>query len=180
MGDLVQFLLRLAICCLLETYWVNPIPGASFGFNHLFSYIAQQIVIVLDQNSLASFNQLLTDAGAQTGTPSMFAPAEVVCYYIVRIILGIASGVLFVVNISSFIFYAVSALFGPLFIPLYMTKNFRGKFYNFIEVLLSFAMIRAVASAFIFVWGGFMNTFMSQTFHGDYSINMWIANLVPC
>jgi hypothetical protein len=30
-GDLTKFLLQLIICCLLETYWVNPFPGASFG-----------------------------------------------------------------------------------------------------------------------------------------------------
>src|SRR5579875_1794875 len=43
-GDLVNFLLRLIICCLLESYWVNPFPGASFGINHFFSYIAQAMV----------------------------------------------------------------------------------------------------------------------------------------
>jgi type IV secretion system protein VirB6 len=37
-GDLVNFLLRLIVCCLLENYWVNPLPGASFGINHFFSY----------------------------------------------------------------------------------------------------------------------------------------------
>jgi type IV secretion system protein VirB6 len=88
MGDLAQFLMRLAVCCLLETYWVNPIPGAGFGFNHLFSYVAQQIVTALDQNSLANFNQLLSDAASKTGTPSMFAPTEIVCYYLVQIILA--------------------------------------------------------------------------------------------
>ena len=30
-GDLTKFLLQLIICCLLENYWVNPFPGASFG-----------------------------------------------------------------------------------------------------------------------------------------------------
>jgi hypothetical protein len=47
-------------------------------------------------------------------------------------------------------------------------------------VLISFAMIRAVAAAFIFVWAGFMNTFLQQTFNGNYSIEMWLANLIPC
>jgi type IV secretion system protein VirB6 len=41
-------------------------------------------------------------------------------------------------------------------------------------------MIRAVAAAFIFVWGGFMNAFIQQTFNGNYSIEMWLANLIPC
>jgi len=40
-------------------------------------------------------------------------------------------------------------------------------------------MIRAVASAFISLWEGFMNTFLQKTFNGDYSIAMWLANLIP-
>jgi hypothetical protein len=41
-------------------------------------------------------------------------------------------------------------------------------------------MIRAVAAAFIFVWSGFMNAFIQQTFNGNYSMEMWLANLIPC
>ena len=40
-------------------------------------------------------------------------------------------------------------------------------------------MIRAVAAAFIYVWSQFLVGFMTQTFHGDYSIAMWLANLIP-
>ena len=178
-GVIVHFLLQLVFCCILETYWVNPLPGASFGFNHLFSYFAQAIVTTLDQNSMANLNALLAEAAAKTGTPSVISVSEQVCYYLVQIILGLASGILFVINVSSFVFYAITALFGPLFIPLYMTSSLRGKFFQFMEVLLSFAMIRAVASGFIFVWGGFMNTFLQKTFNGDYSLGIWLAHLVP-
>ena len=41
-------------------------------------------------------------------------------------------------------------------------------------------MIRAVAAAFIFVWAGFLNGFIQQTFNGNYSMEMWLANLIPC
>lgn len=61
-----------------------------------------------------------------------------------------------------------------------MTKTFRAKFFHFLDVLISFAMIRAVAAAFIFVWSGFMNAFIQQTFNGNYSIELWLANLIPC
>ncbi len=61
-----------------------------------------------------------------------------------------------------------------------MTKTYRGKFLQFVDVLLSLAMIRAVAAAFIFVWEGFMNGFIQQTFNNNYSMQMWIANLIPC
>jgi type IV secretion system protein VirB6 len=61
-----------------------------------------------------------------------------------------------------------------------MTNTFRAKFFHFLDVLISFAMIRAVAAAFIFVWAGFMNAFIQQTFNGNYSMEMWLANLIPC
>jgi TrbL/VirB6 plasmid conjugal transfer protein len=179
-GDLTNFLLRLILCCLLENYWVNPFPGASFGINHFFSYIAQAMVAAFDQHSLDQFLQLLKTAGDSTTMPSFTAPLQILCYVVVQLILGLASAVLFVINCSAFILYGVTALFGPIFVPLLMTQTFRAKFFQFLDVLISFAMIRAVAAAFIFVWAGFMNGFLQQTFNGNYSMDMWIANLIPC
>jgi len=179
-GDLVHFLLRLVVCCLLENYWVNSLPGASFGINHFFSYIAQAMVAAFDQNSLDNLLQLLKSAGDGTAMPSLIAPTQILCYFVVQGLLGVASAILFLINCSAFILYGVTALFGPVFIPLLMTKTFRSKFFHFLDVLISFAMIRAVAAAFIFVWGGFMNAFIQQTFNGNYSIEMWLANLIPC
>ena len=179
-GDLTKFLLRLIICCLLETYWVNPFPGASFGINHFFSYIAQAMVAAFDQSSLDSLLQLLKTAGDNTAMPSITAPVQILCYFLVQILLGLASAILFLINCSAFILYGVTALFGPIFVPLLMTNAFRAKFFHFLDVLISFAMIRAVAAAFIFVWAGFMNAFIQQTFNGNYSMEMWLANLIPC
>jgi hypothetical protein len=179
-GDLTHFLLKLIICCLLLNYWVNPFPGASFGINHFFSYIAQAMVAAFDQNSLDQLLHLLKTAGDGTPMPSLTAPVQILCYVVVQIMLGLASAILFVINCSAFILYGVTALFGPVFIPLLMTQNFKQKFFQFIDVLISFAMIRAVAAAFIYVWAGFMNGFIQQTFNGNYSMDMWIANLIPC
>ena len=179
-GDLVNFLVRLVACCLLENYWVNSLPGASFGINHFFSYIAQAMVAAFDQSSLDNLLQLLKTAGDGTPMPSLMAPVQILCYFLVQVLLGLASAILFLINCSAFILYGVTALFGPVFVPLLMTQTFRSKFFHFLDVLISFAMIRAVAAAFIFVWSGFMNTFIQQTFNGNYSIEMWLANLIPC
>jgi hypothetical protein len=179
-GDLTNFLLRLIICCLLINYWVNPFPGASFGINHFFSYIAQAMVAAFDQSSLDNLLQLLKTAGDNTAMPSFTAPVQILCYFLVQILLGLASAILFLINCSAFILYGVTALFGPVFVPLLMTKTFRSKFFHFLDVLISFAMIRAVAAAFIFVWAGFLNAFIQQTFNGNYSMDMWLANLIPC
>jgi type IV secretion system protein VirB6 len=138
------------------------------------------MVAAFDQNSLDQFLQLLKTAGDNTAIPSFTAPIQILCYVVVQILLGLASAILFVINCSAFILYGVTALFGPIFVPLLMTQNFRAKFFQFLDVLVSFAMIRAVAAAFIFVWSGFMNTFLQQTFNGNYSMDMWLANLIPC
>jgi type IV secretion system protein VirB6 len=179
-GDLTNYLLRLIVCCLLITYWVNPFPGASFGINHFFSYIAQAMVAAFDQSSLDNLLQLLKTAGDGTAMPSLMAPMQILCYFYVQCLLGIASAILFLINCSSFILYGVTALFGPVFVPLLMTQTFRAKFYHFLDVMIGFAMIRAVAAAFIFVWSGFMNAFIQQTFNGTFSMEMWLANLIPC
>ena len=157
----------------------QSVSRRKFWINHFFSYIAGD-GCCLDQNSLDTLLQLLRTAGNNTPMPSLMAPLEILCYFIVQILLGLASAILFVINCSAFILYGVSALFGPIFIPLLMTKTYRAKFFQFIDVLISFAMIRAVAAAFIFVWAGFMNGFVQQTFNGNYSIGMWLANLIPC
>jgi len=174
-GDMVQFMLRLIICLIAESYWVNPIPGASFGFSKLFSYLAEMISQAFDQHALDNLLALFKNMNEGLGSPSLTAPVEWLSYVAIQLVLGLATCIVFFVNISSFILYAVAALFGPVFIPLYMTKTFRGKFLHFVDVLLSLAMIRAVAAAFIFVWAGFMTTFVQQTFNGDYSIAMWLA-----
>jgi type IV secretion system protein VirB6 len=179
MDELKVFLFRFLFCLVIEYYWVNNLPGASFGFNRMFSYIAGAIAQALDQNSLNQLTQLLATAGHNTPMPSVFAPMETFCYWFVEGFLGLASGVLFLINCSSFIFYAVAALFGPLFVPLYLTQTFRNKFLHFVEVLAGFAMIRAVAAAFIFVWSQFLVGFINQTFQGNYSIQNWLANLIP-
>ncbi len=180
MGDMVSFMLRLICCLLAENYWSNPLPGGSFGFNHLFSYMAEMISRTFDQNALSNLQTLLKTLGEGTASPSITAPLELLAYILIQIVLAFSTAILFLINVSGFILYGVSALFGPIFIPLYMTKTFRGKFLSFVDVLLSLAMIRAVAAAFIFVWGGFMNAFVLQTFQGNYSMQMWLANLIPC
>ena len=179
MDEVKTFLFRFLFCCVVEHYWVTNLPGTSFGFNRMFSYVASQISQILDQQSLNQLTTLLNTAGQNTPMPTVTAPMETLCYWFVAGFLALASGILFLVNCSAFIFYAVAALFGPIMIPLYLTETFRGKFLHFIEVLVSLAMVRAVAAAFIFVWSQFLIGFMTQTFQGNYSIANWLANLIP-
>ena len=49
--------------------------------------------------------------------PSLTAPVQILCYFYVQALMGVASAILFLINCSSFILYGVTALFGPVFIP---------------------------------------------------------------
>ena len=179
-GDLTKFLLQLIICCLLESYWVNPFPGASFGINHFFSYIAQAMVAAFDQSSLDSLLQLLKTAGDQTAMPSFTAPVQILCYFLVQVLLGLASAFSFSSICSAFILYGVTALFGPIFVPLLMTKTFSSEVLSLPRCAHRLRHDSCGRRAFIFVWSGFMNAFIQQTFNGNYSMEMWLANLIPC
>jgi hypothetical protein len=179
LDELKVFLFRLLFCSVVEHYWTTDLPGAAFGFNRMFSYIAAVIAQVLDQDSLNHLLQLMNTAAQSTTLPTGLAIYQYFVYFGIMMLLGLASAILFLINSSGFIFYGVTALFGPILIPLYMTETFRGKFLHFVEVLASFAMIRAVGAAFIYVWAGFLTGFMQQTFAGDYSISNWLVNLVP-
>ena len=177
--ELKVFLLRFLFCCVVEHYWVNNLPGAPFGINRMFGYMAQVISAALDQGALDQITKAINTAAQSTTMPAVMAWSEIACYWIVQLFMGFAAAIIFLVNCSGFIFYAVAALFGPIIVPLYLTEHFRGRFIHYVEVLCSFAMIRAVGAAFIFVWSSFLVTFLNNTFQGNYSPAMWAANFVP-
>ena len=78
--------------------------------------------------------------------PSVFAPMEIICYCFVEGFLGIASGVLFLINCSSFIFYAVAAAFifvWSQFLIGFINQTFQGNYSiaNWIANLIPFLTI---------------------------------------
>ena len=81
-GDLTNFLLRLIICCLLEKLLGEPIPRReASALIASFSYIAQAMVAAFDQSSLNNLLQLLKTAGDGTAMPSFTAllPDPLLC-----------------------------------------------------------------------------------------------------
>ena len=181
-GELVLLLYKIAGCSLVLHYWATPIPGAGIGLNKLFSLFAQTIVAVLDQKSLDDLLGLISEAVTKTTPPTLgINVSAVLVYLVVQVLLMLVDGVLFFINTSSVVFYGVAALFGPIFIPLYLSDTLRGKLMHYLDALLSFAMMRAVAAAFIFVWDGLMRSFFRTIFvNDDYSLAVWLGALVPC
>jgi type IV secretion system protein VirB6 len=100
-GDLTLFIVRLIVCMLMISYWVNPLPGASFGLNHLFSYLAQMIVKAFDQNALTTMQNIFATASNGTEWPSITEPAKILCYFVAKLILGFASAIVFMMGFQA-------------------------------------------------------------------------------
>ena len=138
-GDLTKFLLQLIICCLLEELLGEPVPRRELRHqSFLFLHRPGDGCGLRSEFARQRFLQLLKTAGDQTAMPSFTAPVQILCYFLVQVLLGLASAILFLINCSAFILYGVTALFGPIFVPLLMTKSFRGKFFHFLDVLIGF------------------------------------------
>ena len=179
-GDLTKFLLQLIICCLLETYWVNPFPGASFGINHFFStsprrWLRPSIRVLWTRSSPAQ-DCRRSDADAvvhRTSSDPLLLPCADS--------FGLASAILFLINCSAFILYGVTALFGPIFVPLLMTKTFRCEVLSLSRCADQLRHDSGRCRRLhLRVGGVHERLFIQQTFNGNYSMEMWLANLIPC
>jgi hypothetical protein len=84
---------------------------------------------------------------------------------------------MFAVDAFGWIAYALFSLFGPLAIPLYMTKHFSSKFWGWLDGLIVFSFYRAVSAGFSFIWINVLVGFFDNTVAGDYSLGHWLAIL---
>jgi hypothetical protein len=65
-----------------------------------------------------------------------------------------------------------------LFIPLLLTRNFAGKFWIWLDGLITFGMYQAVAGSITFIWLHVIIGFWDQSIAGDYSAGNWTALFV--
>ena len=99
----------------------------------------------------------------------------VVAYGWIMLLMAFMDLIMFAVDAFGFIGYALFSLFGPLMIPLYMTKHFSGKFWGWVDGLIVFGMYRAVSAAITFIWANLLIGFFDNTIGADYSIGHWLA-----
>jgi type IV secretion system protein VirB6 len=63
-------------------------------------------------------------------------------------------------------------------IPLFITRNFKQKFWHWVDGLLVFSMFRAVSAAVSFIYLNVLIGFFDNSVNGDYSLGHWLA-LIP-
>jgi hypothetical protein len=176
-GDLFVFFFKLFACSLMLHYYFNPFPGTSISLHNLFANIAQAIASTLDQGVMNDFLTRVRNVGDSSQRPVGLNIIGVIVYFAVMVNMALIDLVMFAVDAFGWIAYAMFSLFGPLAIPLFMTKNFSSKFWGWLDGLIVFSFYRAVSAGFSFIWLNVLVGFFDNTVAGDYSLGHWLAIL---
>jgi len=177
-GDLLAFFINLAACSLLLHYYNVPIPGADLSIHQIFPAFAKSVTNILDQSLIDGFLDRVRQAAAGTQAPSAFNLTGAIVYATVLWNVALMDLIMFAVNAFGFIALGMFVLFGPLIIPLFITRNFKQKFWFWVDGLLTFSMFRAVSAAVSFIYLNVMIGFFDNAVAGDYSLGHWLA-LIP-
>jgi type IV secretion system protein VirB6 len=176
-GDLFLFLINLSLCSVMLHYYTAPFPGTNINFHQLPDTFARAIAGTLDTSILNDFLDRVRNAVDATNRPVPWNVVNVLIYFQVMTNMALADLVMFAVNAFGFVAHGIFSLFGPLVIPLYLTRSFRNKFWGWIDGLIIFAMYRAVAAGLSFIWLNVILGFFDYTVRGDYSLGHWLALL---
>lgn len=176
-GDLFVFFFKLFACSLMLHYYFNPFPGTAISLHNLFAYIAQAIASTLDQDIINDFLTRVRNVGDTSQRPVGLDVVGVIVYFAVMLNMALIDLAMFAVDAFGWVAYGIFSLFGPLAIPLYMTKNFSSKFWGWLDGLIVFSFYRAVSAGFSFIWLNVLVGFFDNTVAGDYSLGHWLAIL---
>jgi hypothetical protein len=173
-GDLLAFFLNLVACSLLLHYYNAP----GISIHEIFPTFAKGVTKVLDQSLVDGFLDRVREAAADTQAPSAFNLTGAIVYATVLWNVAFMDFIVFAVNAFGFIAPGLFILFGPLLIPLLITRSFKHKFWHRVDGILVFSMFRVVSAAISFIYLNVMIGFFDNTVAGDYSLGHWLA-LIP-
>jgi len=176
-GDLFIFFFKLFACSLMLHYYFNPFPGTAISLHNLFANVAQAIASTLDQDIINDFLTRVRNVGDSSQRPVGLDVIGVIVYFAVMVNMALIDLAMFAVDAFGWVAYAIFSLFGPLAIPLYMTRNFSSKFWGWLDGLIVFSFYRAVSAGFSYIWLNVLVGFFDNTVAGDYSLGHWLAIL---
>ncbi|GAC1699910.1 MAG: hypothetical protein NVS9B4_00260 [Candidatus Acidiferrum sp.] len=175
-GDFFAFMIRLMFCSVMLFYYNNPLPGG-LNLHQIPQAFGSAIATNLDTASYDQLSARISAAINGTVQPSGLDMSGHVIYFSVLALMAVLELGMFIVNAFGFVGYAAFSLFGPLMIPLLLTKHFAGKFWNWVDGLTVYGMYGAVSASFTFIWLHVLVGFFDNSMAGDYSIGKWSAML---
>ena len=153
----------------MVNYYSTPIPGMGRSFHNLVTDEAQFLSGKIDQNSLQSVEQGITDFEVRIDAPGVTDLLGTAIYVVVVILLAAAQAIAFVVIAYGFIATAVCVLVGPIFIPFFIVPKLEWLFWGWFKAFIQYAFYQIIASAVVFIIGNLLIGILHGTPPGTLS-----------
>ena len=177
---IAAFLFLIAVIDTMLYFYAVPIPGVGVSFSQLPAKIATEITSFLDQGVYVALMSRLHEFTVKLQEPlGIFNIKELAMYYAVLVCVTFAESLLFAVTIYGYIYYALAALVGPIFVSFLIFPAFRSYFHSWLGTLLRFAFYQIAAKALVFIWANVWIRVFDAGIAGDYSLNNAFAMFIP-
>ena len=140
----------------MVNYYSTPIPGVGRSFHNLITDEAQFLSGQINQNSLQSVEQGITDFETRLDAPGFGDILGTAIYVVVVILLATAQAIAFVVIAYGFIATAVCVLVGPIFVPFFIVPKLEWLFWGWFKAFIQYAFYQVIASAVVFIIGNLL------------------------
>ncbi|MGH9738901.1 MAG: type IV secretion system protein [Candidatus Acidiferrales bacterium] len=140
----------------MVNYYSTPIPGIGRSFHNLITDEAQFLSGKINQNSLQSVEQGITDFETRLDMPGFTDILGTAIYVVVVILLAAAQAIAFVVIAYGFIATAVCVLVGPIFIPFFIVPTLEWLFWGWFKAFIQYAFYQVIASSVVFIIGNLL------------------------
>jgi hypothetical protein len=144
-------------------FYTIPIPGFGLSFTHLILDQVQNMVVTLNQTRVQEIMETLNGIDSNLPYPSPFEVLQIIRFFILELCILAAQAVTLYVVMFGYVATAVILLLGPLFIPFKIVPQMEWMFWGWFRAFIQFAFYQLIASAYVFVFGGFLMKIMGAT-----------------
>lgn len=152
----ISLLQTLMITYTMLAFYTQPIPGLGISFTHL---ILDQVTAMVNELNLASVQDIvdtLNQVDSNLPTPGALEFIAVVRFMIIVILIIGAQAVVLYIVMFGYVATGVLILLGPVFIPFKIVPQMDWMFWGWLRSFIQYAFYQVVASAYIFIFGGFL------------------------
>lgn len=171
----VSVLFRVLIAGLMLSFYSTPLPGLSINFHQIFPSLANGLTKTVTLAELTEVFTFLKDIVNKTPSVGILEVFPAIIAMHIVILAALTSFALTLMTAMSHIIVAVLSITGPLFIPFYVLPGHEKRFWNWLDNMISYSMMRFVAACFAMVFAHvYITLFNSIT---SFNVAAWISVL---
>ena len=151
---------ELVLVYTMLAFYTVPIPGIGISFTHLILDQAQAMMAQLDQARVQEIIETLNVVESNIPYPSPYELLAILRFFILLVCILAEQAVTLYVTMFGYVATAVLILLGPVFIPFKIVPKMDWLFWGWFRAFVQFAFYQVVASAYVFIFGDFLMTFL--------------------